>query len=156
MKITAQDEYGLRLLLQIARANQNEGLSISQLSELEGLSPSYVGKLTRQLRLAGFIESTRGQKGGYVLSRPADQILVKDVLRTLGGPLFDESFCNSHSGGFRFCTNSVDCSLRSLWTMIQQAVDHVLADLTLQDLIQPKRTLEPLFESLSQKGNSSD
>ncbi len=148
MKITAQDEYGLRLLLQIARADQDDGLSISQLSELEGLSPSYVGKLTRQLRLAGFIESTRGQKGGYVLSRPADQILVKDVLRTLGGPLFDDSFCSNHTGGFRFCTNSVDCSLRSLWTMIQLAVDHVLEDLTLQDLIQPGRAIEPLLSSL--------
>ncbi len=148
MKITAQDEYGLRILLQIARADQDEGLSISQLSELEGLSPSYVGKLTRQLRMAGFIESTRGQKGGYVLSRPAEQILVKDVLRTLGGPLFDDSFCAGHTGGFRFCTNSVDCSLRSLWTMIQLAVDHVLEDLTLQDLVRPDRAIEPLLDSL--------
>ncbi len=147
MKITAQDEYGLRLLLQIARADQEEGLSIARLSQLEGLSPSYVGKLTRQLRMAGFIESTRGQKGGYALSRPADQILVKEVLRTLGGPLFDDSFCSNHTGGFRFCTKSVDCSLRSLWTMIQLAVDQVLEGLTLQDLIQPNRSIEPLLEA---------
>lgn len=147
MKITAQDEYGLRLLLQIARADQGAGVSIARLSELEGLSPSYVGKLTRQLRMAGFIESTRGQRGGYVLSRPADQILVKEVLRTLGGPLFDDSFCSAHTGGFRFCTKSVNCSLRSLWTVIQLVVDQVLEGLTLQDLIQPGRTIEPLLDA---------
>lgn len=62
MKISAQDEYGLRILIRIAEADEQNGLSIPQLSELEGMSDSYVGKLTRTLRLAGFIESTRGQK----------------------------------------------------------------------------------------------
>lgn len=135
MKISAQDEYGLRILIRIASADGEEGLSIPQLSELEGMSPSYVGKLTRSLRLAGFIESTRGQKGGYVLAKPAHDINVGEVLRTLGGALFDEGFCNKHSAGFKICTNSVDCSVRSLWRVVQQALDQVLSRVTLADLL---------------------
>jgi Rrf2 family iron-sulfur cluster assembly transcriptional regulator len=70
MKITAQDEYGIRILLRIARADAEEGMSIAQLSEAEGLSGSYVAKMTRALRLGGFISSTRGQKGGsYFFNR---------------------------------------------------------------------------------------
>jgi|GEM_PF-4525012 len=84
MKISSQDEYGLRILLRIGRADTEKGLSIPQLSELEGLSVAYVGKLTRILRLAGFIESTRGQKGGYILSKPVEEIKINDVLNALG------------------------------------------------------------------------
>lgn len=135
MKISSQDEYGLRILLRIGRADREKGLSIPQLSEQEGLSVAYVGKLTRVLRLAGFIESTRGQKGGYILSKPAEEIKVNDVLAALGGRLFDEKFCGGFSGQNNFCTNSVDCSVRSLWKIIQYAVDHLLEKVTLSDLI---------------------
>ncbi|NRB48685.1 MAG: Rrf2 family transcriptional regulator [Saprospiraceae bacterium] len=135
MKISAQDEYGLRILLRIGRADKDQGLSIPQLSELEGLSVAYVGKLTRVLRIGGFIESTRGQKGGYILTRPAEEIKINDVLNTLGGRLFDEKFCGGFSGKNNFCTNSVDCSVRSLWKIVQFTVDHLLETITLSDLI---------------------
>ena len=67
MKISSQDEYGLRILLRIARADAEKGLSIPQLSELEGLSEPYVAKLTRALRLGVLIQSTRAHKGRYYL-----------------------------------------------------------------------------------------
>lgn len=135
MKISAQDEYGLRILLQLARSKTEEGLSIAQLSELEGLSNAYIAKLTRNLRLAGFISSTRGQKGGYVLAKPVNEIIIKDVLEALGGSLFQQDFCREHTGTMKFCTNSVDCSVRSLWQMVQMAIDRVLEKVTLEDLI---------------------
>lgn len=135
MKISAQDEYGLRILIRIAQEGGREGLNITQLSEAEGMSTSYVAKLTRTLRMAGFIKSTRGQKGGYVLARPAQQINIGEVLHTLGGALFDASFCESHSAGNKICTNSVDCSVRSLWRVAQRALDQVFSQLHLSDLL---------------------
>ncbi len=135
MKINKQDEYGLRILLRIARSDSAIGLSIPQLSELEGMSKPYVGKIARMLRIAGFIESTRGQKGGYIMAQRPDQIIIKDVISSLGGNLFNKDFCGNHSGEIKFCTNSVDCSIRSLWTILQYTVDKVLANITLNDLI---------------------
>ncbi|HRN47670.1 MAG TPA: Rrf2 family transcriptional regulator, partial [Niabella sp.] len=67
MKITAQEEYGLRILIRLAGNQDAEGLSIPQLSESEGLSSHYVAKLCRILRMAELINSTPGNKGGYVL-----------------------------------------------------------------------------------------
>ena len=151
MKILAQEEYGLRILLRIARADQEEGLSIAQLSADEGLSTSYVAKLTRQLRLAGLLQSTRGQKGGYVLARPADKIIIKDVLHILGGPLFDLEFCNNHSGAVRLCTNSVDCSARSLWRMVQITLDTFLARITLQDLLSSEKDAGNLLQQMMEE-----
>ena len=135
MKITAQEEYGIRILIRIARcADEKSGLSIPQISEAEGLTPHYAAKLTRQLRLGGFLKSTPGQKGGYVLSRPTSEININDVLKTLGGALFDAAFCAAHIGSLNLCTNSVDCSARSLWKIIQFTVDQVLNKMTLADL----------------------
>jgi Rrf2 family protein len=145
MKITAQEEYGLRILLRIARCNNTDGMSIPQLSEAEGLSPAYVAKLTRKLRLVGYINSTPGNKGGYVLAQPANQLNMNQALKTLGGPLFDKSFCGDYSGSLKFCTNSVDCSVRSLWTMIQFSVDQLLDKVTLADLISSEETSENLL-----------
>jgi Rrf2 family protein len=68
-------------------------MSIPQLSEAEGISDHYVAKLTRVLRMEGFINSRAGNKGGYVLARPAQEININQVLKSLGGALFDSSFC---------------------------------------------------------------
>ena len=135
MKITAQDEYGLRIILRIARQNENEGLSIPQLSGIEGISHANVAKLTRILRMAGFINSTKGYMGGYVLAKPANQIIVSDVLKSLGGSLYDDDFCVKHTGVLNLCTNSIDCSIRSLWKTVQYSIEQILEKITLKDLI---------------------
>jgi len=135
MKITAQEEYGLRILIRIAGCSDKAGMSIPQLSEAEGISSHYVAKLTRVLRMAGFINSTPGHKGGYILAKPAREIGIRSVLEALGGVLFDSRFCQSHSGTVRLCTNSVDCSARSLWQMIQYAVDQLLDKISLHELV---------------------
>jgi Rrf2 family protein len=135
MKITAQEEYGLRILLRIAKCRDKEGINIPVLSEAEGLSAAYVAKLTRLLRIAGYINSTPGYKGGYMLAQPASQININQVLKVLGGSLFSKEFCDDYSGVLKLCNNSVDCSVRSLWQMIQLSVDQLLDQVTLADLI---------------------
>ena len=148
MKITAQEEYGLRILIRIASCLDKEGMSIPQLSEAEGISSHYVAKLTRILRMEGFINSTPGNKGGYVLSKPANEIIINQVLKGLGGALFDNEFCGSHSGAVRLCTNSVDCSSRSLWQMIQFILDQFLDKVTLHDLVKPEKSSSKVLENL--------
>ncbi|HEU4903532.1 MAG TPA: Rrf2 family transcriptional regulator [Flavisolibacter sp.] len=148
MKITAQEEYGLRLLIRIASCKDTDGMSIPQLSEAEGISPHYVAKLARILRIGGFINSTPGYKGGYVLSMPAKEIIINKVLKALGGSLFDQAFCGSHAGAMKFCTNSVDCSSRSLWQMIQFTVDQLLDRVTLHDLVSTEENSAKLLRLL--------
>jgi Rrf2 family iron-sulfur cluster assembly transcriptional regulator len=142
MKITATEEYGIRILIRIASADKQQGLSIPQLSEAEGLTDSHVAKICRTLRMNGFINSTPGNKGGYVLNQPAQNIIINDVMKSLGGSLFDQQFCDAHTGIGKLCTNSVDCSTRSLWKMIQFTVDNLLNKLTLEDLLVREKEIE--------------
>ncbi|MNK97562.1 HTH-type transcriptional regulator CymR [compost metagenome] len=148
MKITAQEEYGLRILLRIGKHEDPEGISIPAISEAEGLSAAYVGKLTRTLRIAGYINSTPGYKGGYVLAKPAAQININQVMKVLGGALYSKKFCEDYTGALKLCTNSIDCSIRSLWQMIQLTVDQLLDKVTLQDLIGREQESGLLLESI--------
>lgn len=151
MKITAQEEYGLRILLRIAGCKDPDGMSIPQLSEAEGISPHYVAKLARILRLEGFINSTPGYKGGYILAKPANEIIINDVLKGLGGALYDKKFCGTHTGSLRLCVNSVDCSSRSLWKMIQFTVDQLLDKITLADLVNQEKESGKVLEQILER-----
>ena len=154
MKITAQEEYGLRILLRIASCRDEQGMSIPKLSEAEGLSSHYIAKLTRILRLEGFINSTPGYKGGYVLAMPAKKIVINNVLKALGGSLFDKKFCGLHTGTLKLCVNSVDCSSRSLWQMVQFTVDELLNKVTLYDLVNSEKESGKILNQMLEKNNS--
>jgi Rrf2 family iron-sulfur cluster assembly transcriptional regulator len=148
MKITAQDEYGLRILVRIAKCKDSLGLSIPQLSALEGLSQPNVSKLTRILRIEKLVNSTKGHVGGYVLARPADTITVNDILKAFSGRLFDQEFCVNHAGTMKVCSNSVDCSIRSLWTIVQSAIDNLLDKITLSDLSNGEKEATETFQNI--------
>ncbi len=135
MKLSSQEEYGLRCLLRVATLSDPDHLTINEIGECEGLSPSYVAKLMRILRQNGFVRSVRGQVGGYALARPAEKIIVGEVLAALGGRLFDPRFCNEHSGLEMSCKKLRECSIRTLWRALQVLVDQVLSKVTLAELV---------------------
>jgi Rrf2 family protein len=151
MKFSSQEEYGLRLLLRIGKDTSENGMTIPELSKLEGLSEANVAKILRVIRLAGFIESSRGQLGGYKLTRPAKEIFVSELLTALGGKLYESSFCDLHAGVENICTNSIDCSIRSLWKTIQTMLDQLLSRISLQDLLGSEKQVEILVNRLSEE-----
>ena len=144
MKLSTQEEYGLRCLLQLGRHGEGRSLTIAELSRMEGISAPNVAKLMRILRRTGFVTSTRGQAGGYVLARPADQIAVGDVLAALGGRFFDQSFCDRHAGVEQLCAHMGDCSIRPVLRQLQQVVDQVLGRLTLKSLLHNEKEMVAL------------
>jgi Rrf2 family protein len=143
MKLSSQEEYGLRCLLQVARHDPEGSVTIPEIARIEGLSIPHVAKLMRSLRRGGFVQSVRGQAGGYKLARTPEHINIGEVLAWLGGRLFEPSFCSLHSGTVELCTHSVDCSIRSLWQSVQHVVDQMLGKVTLSNLLgaeRPQRT----------------
>ncbi len=135
MKLSAQEEYGLRCLLTLARAEPGSSLTIPQIAENERISGPNVAKLLRVLKRGGFVVALRGQSGGYTLARKASEINVGEALSCLGGRIYDAGFCGRHSSATRGCGHNSDCSVRSVWRLVQSAVDDVLNRLTLADLL---------------------
>ncbi len=147
MKLSAQEEYGLRCLLHMARCGEGESRSIPEISRAEGLSIPNVAKLMRLLRLGGLVDSVRGQSGGYTLARTADEITVGEVLNVLGGNFFGPHFCERHSGLEKVCAHSTDCSLRHLWGTVQRLLENVLGKTTLRDLLMSEQEMTGWLES---------
>ena len=134
MQLLATEEYGLRCLLQVARHQADRPLTIPEISEAEGLSAEYTGKIMRALREGGMVTSTRGAAGGYRLARRPNEITAWEVIQSLGGGFYDDTFCETHPGQLRDCIHSNDCSIRALWQRVEGAVRSVLEGITLADL----------------------
>ncbi len=148
MKLSANEEYGLRCLVRLGLSGAEGSLTIPEISLAEGVSQAYVAKIMRMLRKGGFVTSARGKAGGYTLARPAAQIVIGDVVEVLGGRLYEAGFCETHSGQREVCTRSVDCSVRSLWHGVQEVIDQVLGKTTLQDLLRTEHDMNSWVKSL--------
>lgn len=135
MKISAQEEYGLRCLLQLARAEEsNESLTLSQIARREGISGANAGKLMWILTKAGLVQSQRGIKGGYKLAKPASEIRLNRVIRVLEGEPA-ESHCKSYAGVLDACVHTGDCGIRPVIVELHQIVDNALSEITLTQLL---------------------
>jgi Rrf2 family protein len=134
MHLLAQEEYGLRCLLQVAQHRGPEPLTIPDIAGAEGLSPEYTAKLMRALRQGGLVTSTRGPGGGYRLARSPAEVTAWEVIGALGGSFFPESFCDSHPGLLRDCIHTTDCSIRALWRALETSLRDVLGRIRLTDL----------------------
>ncbi len=151
MKFSRSEEYGVRCLLQIARASDGGSCTIAEISEAEGLSEANVGKILRLLRIDGFISSERGRDGGYSLTRDPSEIVMGEVLASLGQRIVEDDFCAKHSGIKNYCVHTVDCTVISLWENVQSAVDEVLYSTTLANLL-PGNNRAPAVQSITIDG----
>src|SRR5690242_21147581 len=87
-----------------------------------------------KLRRADIVRSTRGARGGYQLSRPPEQITVRDVIAAAEHSTF-EVHCTSHPVEEERCSSSHNCSIRPVWMLLQQRIDDVLEGVHLSDLL---------------------
>src|SRR5580698_9606402 len=150
MKITAQEEYGLRCLLRLARGPAQQSLTIVEIAEAEKLSIPYTAKLLSVLRQAGLVESVRGRNGGYALVQPPAAIGLGAVLWALGESLFaNPEYCERHAGteGDGGCVHQDNCSLRGLWTSLDHWMRVALDRITLADLLESESRIPEMFRS---------
>ena len=135
MKITAQEEYGLRCILQLASAPPGGSFTVSEIARREGLSGAYVEKLLRILGKAGLTQSQRGVRGGYTLARPSEKITLGDVGRALGGIQTSHDICNRYTGNLAACIHENGCGIRSIWQGLTQHVLQVMDSIPISQLI---------------------
>jgi Rrf2 family protein len=134
MRISAQEEYGLRCLLQVARPSASGSHSLRQIAESEGISPAYAGKLLWILSHAGLVKSVRGPKGGYTLGRPASEILLSDVIKVLDEDKMDHH-CQSFAGDHAVCVHTDDCAIMPVVHGLHTLVRDVLSRISLEQLM---------------------
>lgn len=147
MKISAQEEYGLRCLVQLANLKDGESLTLPQIAEREGISAANAGKLMWLLNKAGFVQSTRGTKGGYLLARPAGEIRLSEIIKVLDADLVD-SHCDNYTGVMEKCVHKGDCGIRPVIVGLHEIVENALSQITLAHLVGSERSVDLMFHSI--------
>ena len=138
MKITALEEYGMRCMVLLARCGRDETMTLPDFRIKEGLSIPYAAKLLMILKRAGLVKAVRGRNGGYALSRPAEEIVLKDIFEALGEPAFSSAHCEKHTGIFEICVHAGDCKVRDIWKTFGNFIDQILDKNTLADVVDGK------------------
>lgn len=149
MKITAQEEYGLRCLMRLCQ-DQDRAITLPEVASAEGLSVPYVAKLMAVLRQSGIIESVRGRAGGYKLAQPPEEIGLGSLLLVLGEPLYDDpTYCQKHAGNAvdGNCVHHGSCGLKALWQTLEQWMRSSLDQVTMADLIHNEGRIADLVKS---------
>ncbi|MDQ7006251.1 MAG: Rrf2 family transcriptional regulator [Acidobacteriota bacterium] len=149
MKISTLEEYAVRCLSQLARAEGK--LTIGAIAELEGLSEENTAKVMARLRSMGLARSLRGKDGGYLLARPAEQISLAEVLEGVAGELFQLERCHGDRGDRAGCVHHAECSLRPMWARLEQVVHDFLSALTIADLLREESAMRNVVRALSHR-----
>src|SRR3954447_2986167 len=147
MKISAQEEYGLRCLVQLACLGDGESLTLPQIADREGISSANAGKLMWLLNKAGFVRSTRGTKGGYVLARSAGEIRLNEIIRVLDEEVIDKH-CGSYTGVLDSCVHLGGCGIRPVIVGLHEIVENALSQITLEHLVGPEDRVDEMFHQI--------
>lgn len=132
MKFSTRARYGLRMMVELARANSGDQLThLGKIARITALSENYLAQLAMSLKGAGLLIGVSGKNGGYRLAQPADRIKVSDVVTALIGPI-GLTECITHPD---ICLASCFCETRLVWALVNHRVMQTLEEFTLADLI---------------------
>ena len=140
MNFSAKTEYGVRLMVELARQDAEAPVSLKALAEAEDLPYSYLEHVVADLKRAGLVAATRGAHGGYRLARPADEIAMDEVVLALEGSVAPMDCFGTLPPERVACSHEGDagraCSTRLLWMRVQGGVLKALHGTTLAELVE--------------------
>ncbi len=129
MRTTAKADYAVRAAVELA-ASEDGPVSAERIAEAQNIPVNFLENILLDLRRAGIVESRRGAAGGYLLAKPADEIVVADVVRAVEGPL--ASVRGLSPDQLDYDGNAAP--LREVWVALRAAVRSVLEHVTLADI----------------------
>lgn len=133
MKISSRTEYGIRILITLARVEDGSCLSLSEIAKREKLPHAYLEQLVGDLRRAGMVTATRGQSGGYRLARPPGEIAMTDAVRALDGPLLEMPCAGAED--LEHCDRPQPCSVHEVFQRVYESLSSSLGATTLAEVV---------------------
>src|SRR5438309_4385867 len=132
--IAQKTRYALRSLLFLAEEQGGAPVQLSRIAETQRVPPKYLELIMLDLKKAGLVKSVRGPKGGYKLSRPADQISFGEIVRSMEGPI---ALVSCASVNFYApcgdCHDEATCAIRRAFAILRDQSTAVLDSLSLAE-----------------------
>ena len=139
--LTAKGKYGLKALAHLASLKPGTMAQAVEIAEANNIPKKFLDAILGELRNAGIVYTKKGPGGGYMLARPANDIRVGQVVRTLDGPIAPIA-CASRTAyqPCQDCDNVKRCSVRLAMMRVRDAMCQVLDGTTLADMLAPNDT----------------
>ena len=131
MKISTKGKYALRLMLDLALNDSENPVRIKDVAKRQEISGKYLEQIISVLNKAGFVRSVRGPQGGYFLSKKPEDYTVGMILRLTEGDLAPTTCVTDPST----CPRYENCPSVYVWKKIDDAVNNVIDNITLADLM---------------------
>ncbi len=138
VRVSTRGDYACRALLSLALHQEASGpTSVRDIAERTGLPQPYLEQILLALKGAGLVKSKRGVGGGYVLSRPASEIRLSEVISAVDGPITLGDFGQPHTDGS--CDHEGQCVLLAIWNLAGDHMRKHLESYTLDDIANAAR-----------------
>ena len=134
MKLGTKGRYAVMAMVDLAYYSKGKPLTLTEIAGRQALPVAYLEQLFAKLRQKGFVESTRGQQGGYALSREADTIRISEILEAIGEPI-ETTRCEKESDIGCLGTKG-QCLTHALWAGLGQQMYDYLNSISLADVCQ--------------------
>ena len=130
MRLTTKGRFAVTAMIDLALNNGSQPVTLSEISERQKISLSYLEQLFGKLRRQELVSSVRGPGGGYNLAKPTDQVSVADIITAVDEPI-DATQC----GGKENCRDEQKCITHDLWTDLNRHIFEYLRAVKLSDLV---------------------
>ena len=87
MRLSTRSRYGVRMMLALGASEQKSPIFLKDIARSEEISEKYLSQIIIPLKAQGLVTPFRGAHGGYILSRPASQIKLREIIEPLEGDL---------------------------------------------------------------------
>lgn len=145
MIFSTRAEYGVRLMVELARHPGEPPVSLTAIADAEELPRSYLERLVAKLRSAGLVVSSHGARGGYRLARSPAEITMDSVVMALEGAIAPMA-CFDEDGVRRIHCSHLQtderCSTKLLWARVQEGILSALRRTTLAELVDFQESVE--------------
>ncbi|MCG8633420.1 MAG: Rrf2 family transcriptional regulator [Desulfobacterales bacterium] len=140
MRLTTKSRYGTRLILDLGVYGAEKPVPLGDVSKRQNISLKYLEQLTVKLKKAGLIKSLRGASGGHMLAKPADQITIGEIVRTLEGHTQITDCADDQKNVCGVCNKAGDCLSRWVWVEASNAMFDRLDAITVDRLLNMANT----------------
>jgi Rrf2 family protein len=137
--LSSRAKYATRAILHLAVKEEDGPVLIQEVADAQNIPLKYLQQILVSLKVAGFVKSRKGPGGGYVLARPAGEIMLGAVLRSMDGPLAPISCVSVTQHSECGCPDPDTCALRSAFRDVREAMAAVLDSTSFQELADKQR-----------------
>ncbi len=133
MRLTTKGRFAVTAMMDIALQPGSSPVALSDISDRQHISLSYLEQLFGKLRRSALVTSVRGPGGGYLIGKSVKAITVGEIIRAV-----DETVDATQCGGLKNCKDDKECITHELWTGLNERIFEYMDTVKLADLVEKR------------------